>query len=275
MTWRSKTISIAPWVILALIICVRVHGQENVFALLKSDLRLADEYYDEKNYSRALQLYWKISENNSDQTLKKKIARCYFFQKEYKKAASIFNEVHTRSDAGLSQMDLYYYAEAQASTGDYKKAIEIYRQFLKLNPGDTTVAQKIWRLSNAHYLYEDSLHYAVRSVSINTEAGEICPRWYKDGIVFLSSRGGVQIVEKLNQSNSPFYKAYFTKIFTDSIRENILSYKAPLLIQGDINATLHAGPMAFFEGGRKMVFVSNGKSGSNRQTQTLQLQFDE
>jgi len=272
---RLENIFCATLVAILALIGARVYGQENVFALLKSDLRLADKYYDEKNYQKALQLYWKASENNSESVnLKMKIARCYFFLKEYKRATSIY-ETCKQSTTELPQRDLYYFAEVQASAGNYKKAVETYREYLKKSPEDTTVAQKIWRLNNAEFLYEDSLHYAVRSVSINTEAGEICPMWYEDGIMFLSDRKEVQIIEKVNQSNTPFYKAYFAKGFTDSLRENILSYKRPILAHGDINSKLHSGPMAFYEGGKKMVFVSSGKSENNKHQRTLQLHFAE
>jgi tetratricopeptide (TPR) repeat protein len=275
MSRRKNKICLAVGMILSLTVSLGAYGQENVFELLKSDMRLADEYYREKNYQKALQLYWNLHKNDPEtEDLNIKIARCYYFLKEYRKSASVY-EALKQSNKKLPHLDLYYLAEVQASAGNYVKAIETYREYLKTDPGDTTVAQKIWRLSNVAYLYEDSLHYAVRPVSINTEAGEICPRWYKDGIMFLSNRKATQVIEKLDQSNGAFYKTYFSKASPDSLRENILSYKKPVLVEGEIASKLHCGPMAFYENGRKMVFASSGKSENESQPRTLQLYFAE
>jgi tetratricopeptide (TPR) repeat protein len=248
-------------------------GQDNVFALVKTDIRLGDEYFARKNYARALELYWNVYKKNADaSSVKLKIARCYYFLKEYQEAVSIF-ETLTRGTSPLSRIDQYCYAESQASTGNYKKALGAYREYLKRFPTDTIVAQKIWRLSNVQYLYEDSVHYVVRPLPVNTEASELCVVPYKDGIVFLSNRKEVNLVEKVDPSNAPLYKTYFATALPDSTGSG--KFGNPKLFNKEVNSKLQAGPLAFFANGKKIVFVSSSDAPASQGNRTLSLYFAE
>jgi hypothetical protein len=248
--------------------------QETVFSLLKNDARRADEYYQDKNYKAALNLYSNLYRKNSNSgNLRLKIARCYYFLKEYRQAVTAF-EYYVRTNPSMAPIDLLYYAESQASVGNYKKATQAYREYLKRQPDDPVVAQKIWRLDNIQYLYEDSVHYAVRPVTLNTHSGELCPVPYGKGLVFISNRKEVQVVEKTDGSlNAPFYKTYFSATSPDTARNGVLLYGKPVLFNNDLNSGFHAGPVAFYQNESKMVFASTGEDVHESGARTLHLYF--
>ena len=132
-------------------------GQETVFALLKNDLRLADKYFEAKDYQTALELYNVVARRRPSKEVDLKIARSHHFLKQYKKAVAVY-EKHAQSNS-LPLSDLYYYAESQSGLLQYDKAVESYKTYLSKVPDDEVVMKKIWRMSNLQYLFEDSAHF--------------------------------------------------------------------------------------------------------------------
>jgi tetratricopeptide (TPR) repeat protein len=251
--------------------------QETVFSLLKNNLRLADEYFAEGNYQSALILYKNsFRKNPSASAILLKIAQCYYRLKQYDETVSTYDKYYLQQTAEIPTTDIYYYAEALAGTANYSKAVQYYKQFLARKPDDPLVIKKIWRLNNIEFLYEDSLHFAVREMPINTDYGELCPVPYNQGLIFLSNRKEVQVFEKGDALlNAPFYKIYYSKLVTDSTGSDPLRYGDPSLFENEVMSKYHAGPIALYNHGRKMVFTStSNETGANR-TRTLQLRFAE
>jgi tetratricopeptide (TPR) repeat protein len=267
-TKRMILIIILTW----LIVCQFASAQETVFTLFKKQSRLADEYYQNKNYSAALQIYSNLYKKDSTASLPIKIAQCFYFLKEYRKSIEEFKQALSYTQ--LNSTDQFYYAESLAAIGDYKNAIQIYRECLKKSPNLSLIAQKIWRLNNIQYLYEDSVHYVVRPVSLNTSNGELCPVPLDNGLVFISNRKEVQLVEKTDAAlNKPFYKAYFSATSPDTAKRGMLHYKRPALFHKDFYSQFHAGPLAFYNHQKKMVFASVDNKAGEEGKRTLHLFF--
>lgn len=249
--------------------------QETVFSLLKSDQRIADEYYANGNYARALNLYSSLYRRNANAgDIRLKIGRCYYFMKQYRKAATVF-ENYFHANPGLSQQDLYYYAEAQTSSGNYRKAVEAYRELTKRFPSDTLSSQKLWRLNNIQYVYEDSLHYVVRPVPVNSKSSEIYITSDGKSILFLSNREQVQVVQKLDYTESPFYNLYAARTSPDTLIDGLLHYGKPSLMTKQFDIRNHGGPLAFYDRNSKMVTVRSNESQNSKGERTLQLFFAE
>ncbi|HTH57752.1 MAG TPA: hypothetical protein VL728_17015 [Cyclobacteriaceae bacterium] len=249
-------------------------AQETIFSILKRQTRQADEFYTEKNYTAALMIYSKLYDKDSTSTVwPLKIARCAYFSKDYKKAIRAYSRINSYD---LSSEDLYYLAESLMSADLYKKAISCYQLCLKRSPADQLVAQKIWRLNNMMYLYEDSLHYAVRSIALNTPSGEFGAVPFRRGIVFVSNRKQIKIVEHIDAAvKRPFYSAYYAAYYLDSSSNTLPRYRKPMLFAKSLFSGFHAGPMSFYDHGRKVVFVSSGETTSLTNERTLQLFFAE
>lgn len=245
--------------------------QETIFMLLKSDSQLANESFEKGNFPAALHLYLQIVRKKQfpgDTYLN--IARCYYFLKQYEPAVTAY-EKHEK----LALNDIYNYAEAQAGLGNYEKAIEYYKKYLTVSPDDDLIIKKIWRLNNIRFLYEDSLHYAVRPISINTRNGEFGAVPYKNGVVFMSNRNGVQVVDQINAAvNAPFYHIYYAEALKDTVLEKeSLQYGKPANFSNVFNAKYHVGPIAFYQQAHKMVFTTTATEAGKNGERTLQLFF--
>jgi hypothetical protein len=251
-----------------------IAAQETVFALLKSDERLADSYFEQGSYRSALELYKRSSHRNVSAGIALKMAQCYFFLKEMRRAAEQFEYV-VKSGGTLPSAGLYKYAESLAATGQYARAMEIYKRYLVLNPDDDLVTKKIWRLDNIRFVMEDSAQYSLRSLSFNTDAGELCASVLNNGVVFLSNRKGIPVIEKTDANiSTPFYQAWFVEIVEDSLRPGLPGYSRPVNFSAALDQKFHAGPVSFFAQGTKMVYTTTGdidKTGHR----SLQLSFAE
>jgi tetratricopeptide (TPR) repeat protein len=249
-------------------------SQETVFALFKNDLKLGDRYFEDKDYQNALKLYKSFSRKHPSKDVDLKIARSHHFLKQYHEAIAAFEKYVTTNS--LSIPDLYYYAEAQSGILDYEKAIESYQAYLGRVPDDQLIMKKIWRLNNLQFLYEDSLHYAVRPVQFNTGYGELCAIPYKNGLVFISNRKKVRAIETKDAStHAPFYKTFFLTILPDTINSQSFHYGRPLAFTKALNSKFHAGPMAFYDHEKKMVFSSAADKASKNGARTMNLYFAE
>src|SRR5688572_12036749 len=261
-------------ILFVLLIASKATSQETVFALLKNDLRLADKYFENKDYQSALKLYKTVAKRRPSKEVELKIARSHHFLKQYHQAIAAY-EKHVKSNS-LTTPDLYYYAEAQSGILNYEKAVESYQAWLGRVPDDQLIMKKIWRLNNLQFLYEDSLHFAVRPVQFNTEYGELCAIPYKNGVVFISNRKEVQAIEKNDAStHAPFYRTFFSTVLTDTVNEESFHYGRPLAFKRELNSKFHAGSLAFYEHENKMVFSSTTAKPGKNGARTMRLYFAE
>jgi tetratricopeptide (TPR) repeat protein len=247
-------------------------AQETVFELFKNQVQLADEYYNEKKYHAAFQLYSKLYKKDSSSTvLPLQMARCAYQLKNYHTAARLFKKCPKLS---LTADDYYYFAESQIADGHINEGILAYNECLKKRPLQPLISEKIWQLNNIQYLYEDSTHYVVRNISLNTTEGELCPVPFGHGILFISNRQRPELVEKKDAVlNTPFYHLYFADKSPDPVKSNLLHYKEPVVFSKDLYAGYHSGPLSFYDRQRKMVFASVGDQAGTNGKRTLRLFF--
>jgi len=249
-------------------------AQETVFSIFKNQSQRADAYYNQKNYKTALELYTKLyTKDTASRTLPLKIGRCAYMLKDYTQTIKAYSRLETKN---LPKEDLYNLAESLAGTGQYKQALSYYQACAQQLPDNQLIAQKIWRLNNIVYLYEDSLHFAVRPIPLNTSSGEFGAKPYKQGIVFISNRKQVEVIERIDVTRQePFYSAYYAAAYTDSSGNTLPGYRKPVLFARNLFTGLHAGPVAFFQQGTRMAFVSSSEQTNVRGERTLQLFFAE
>ncbi|NOS56855.1 MAG: tetratricopeptide repeat protein [Cyclobacteriaceae bacterium] len=250
-------------------------AQSSVFGLYQSDRKLADKHFEEGDFQSALNLYnGSINKRKSSKDLYLRIAQCYYSLKEYKKAIDSYDSYSKEGD--LPAADLLNYGEASAAVLNYRKATDYYKKYLRLEPKNEVVAKKIWRLDNKQYLYEDSAHYALRPVALNTTQGELCAVPYKNGVVFMSNREPTKIVKNVNASVSrTFYELYFSETRQDSIATSSTPFqfdKAFTFGKG-LDSKFNTGPVAFYDKEKKVAFIATSHVPNDEGKRTLGLYF--
>jgi len=246
--------------------------QSTVFNILQDPLKLADKKFEQTNYPEAIELYRSsLAKNPNGSQTQLKLAECYYQMKSYEKSVSVFNSYLNKGNA-LPEKDMFYYAEAQTVLNNYDTAVSYYKQCLEKEPDNEVISQKIWRLNNIHYLYEDSAHYSIRPIAVNTTFGELCPVPYQKEIVFVSNRKETELFENVNgKTNAPFYQLYIVPKKKDTTTQTG-AVREPKGFARTLKSKFNIGPVAFFDKGKRMVFVSSSERTSTK-GRTLGLYF--
>jgi tetratricopeptide (TPR) repeat protein len=265
------------WLVAVIFIAVFFNtaaAQNTVFALFKPDRKKADEYFDRKDYKQALTLYLTVNEKDHDDELEYKIARCYHYLNRPQAAAAHYKFLSDKEKLFKSD-DMFIYAECLSELGQYDNAIAFYNSYLKTADNDPLVKKKIWRLKNRSFLYEDSIHFSVRPLTINTEFAEIAPSVKGDSLIFVSNRKRASMIEQTDENNSSFYRLYSAGIKKDTSNSEIINlYEKPTLFCKGLNSKFHEGPAAFYNHNTSMVYAATGAtSEKDRSKRTLQLYF--
>jgi len=79
-----------------------------------------------------------------------------------------------------------YYAEALANKEKYEQSEQWYRKFLSMKPADRRA--DAFSNANLNIFSNNAGEYRVTYSSINTDASEYSPMYYKDGLLFISNR---------------------------------------------------------------------------------------
>jgi tetratricopeptide (TPR) repeat protein len=255
--------------------CLQGVCQATVFTLFQDPVKIADKEFASGNYAQAAAMYAaRLSKTPNDASARLKQAQAYYRTKDYGRAVAAYNQYQALPGHVLSGDDMYSYAEANATLGNRPVALDYYKRCLAQQPTNDLIAKKIWRLTNLQYLYEDSAHYAIRPVAVNTSAGELCAVPYKDGFVFTSNRKGARVIEKLNRRmNAPFYKLYQATWKEDTVTRTLMLSGKALPFGNTLKAHYNTGPVAFYQGGAQMVFVSASEKESATVQRTLGLYF--
>ena len=268
-----KVILLTKIVLMLSLAVQTVKAQNTVFTVLTKDKITADRYYADQRYQPALELYLRIDRKQADAQMHPRIARCFYFLRRYDEARRWYDKALTTGT--LSQSDTYCYAEALTALKDYRKAAEAYGRYLEKDPGNELIAKKIWRLHNIRFLYEDSAHYALRPVDVNSDYDDMAAVPYGDGLVFMSNRKTVQVVENIDAStNTSFFRLYYSGADIDSLTGLTQGHSTPEIWQ-KTTQKFHEGPVAFFGNERQMVFTRTAKDPGKDGRRTLQLFFAE
>jgi hypothetical protein len=234
-------------------------SQETVFALLKSDKKRADEYFREKNFESALKYYSSVSERKKvSPALMLQIAESSYFLKKYRQAIDAY-EIYLTTNPSLPENSLFQLAESCVSLGENVKALKYYKKLIDDFGDDQVVVKKIWRLNNIKFLYEDSSHFAVRPLTINSSAGDLFGQSLGNGFVFLSNRNDTRVVQKVDAAtNKPFHQLYYSPVIPDSTISGALKIGRPSKFQ-KTNFKFHVGPFASYYRDSKMVVTVLGR----------------
>ena len=263
-------------IVIALLYCNSpTSAQETVFSLFKNNLTRADQYAAEKKYMQAITLYKTLVDNSSEGEIELKIARSYYYTNKPEEVCDWYARSLSKNST-LADPDIYLFAESLSATGQYEKAMDWYNQYEKnRKTKDPLVVKKIWRLQNREYLYEDSVHYTITPLSINSNANELSALSTSDGIIFLSNRNGNGISNGGDATS--FYKLYSSKIIVDTLNgvpHNNLD--KPKRFSKTLEGSYHEGPISLYADSKRLVYTATGEpSEKNKNIQTLQLFFAE
>lgn len=218
----------------------------------RSRLRKADVAFTKFNYKDAIKLYESyLAKNSNNKGAQENLAHSYRKVNDSKNAekwyAVVVNHPNTKP------VNKLYYAQALAMNGRYEESRKWYQIYAKEVGHDERghVFEKTYQ--NLSQFYEDASKYEVRLAPFNSKKADFSPMFYRNGIVFCSSREPDEAKKRKNKkekhgwNGDRFLDLYYT-------RGGVTS---PEPFHKDINSRYHEGPLAFYNGENSVVFTRN------------------
>lgn len=244
-------------------IAISSYAQESVFNGLKSDLKKANENYQNQVYDNAIILFERVIERSPDDMSSiLKLANSYFFTNKMGNTVSWY-KAFDKNNGRLTPGEELQYASALHACGYYSEAIIRLQNCQKYNPEDLEISKKIWQLQNVHFLMEDSIFYEIKGLTSNTEYDESGPVYYGNSLVFISNRDVVSLIKRTDASSgTPYFRWYVSELIrnkTNPSNDFILGKSTQFATE--IKSKYHKGNLSFSQDEKTMTYalIKGGK----------------
>jgi len=238
------------------ILSLSTQGQhKNIFTEFQSDFKKANKQFNSLNYSVALSYYQKaLVKDSTNDRVKLGIANCYRLLNDNKQAEVWYRKIqHVES---FSPKDQLNYGQALLANGKYEESKKWFKLYKSNNSSDSLARRKIEGIANLHTYFEDSLNHPIQNVPFTTDHAEFSPVYYKDGLVFVSSRSENTFVKiKDSRTNISFYELYYSPIDNNGNTSG-----STVKFEEFIEGKLHKGPVCFYNNDQGVIYTKNNST---------------
>lgn len=203
--------------------------------------------YEGFSFDKSIEKYEELGVISIDQ--KRNLANAYWKTDQQEQAREIYAEIVITD--GCTADDLYNYASLLRETEEYQKSDEWMQKFAEINVSDTRGKAYSAMPGAYEQLQKDKGQFAIKNLDINSEQQDFGAVYYKNQVVFASSREGTKsIYRRWNWNGLPFLDTYLGDIVAYDIT-NLQHFRK------EINKKFHEGPVAFNVEGDMMIFTKN------------------
>ena len=214
----------------------------------KSDKELkGDKYYFVYSYDKAINSY--KNEKLLTAEGQRKLAKSYSNMNQANLSEEAYSKLITMP-GGNSSEDYYNYAMVLKTDGKYDEANKWMDKFNELSPTDLRAKDYSANKNELANLSKDNGKYKIEHLNVNTDAQDFAPSFYKNSIVFASSRTSKLMPKKSNRNDKPYLNMYVAEVDNDQL-------KAPVNFDKSINGKMNNGPASFNSTGTFMAFTEN------------------
>ncbi|AEH01681.1 OmpA family protein [Lacinutrix sp. 5H-3-7-4] len=203
-----------------------------------------DKEYNNLKYKEAIRELSKLVKdgNNSPEVLAK-LANAYYFNVEMEEAAKWYGELLAQ-DTAIDFEYYYRYAMALKAAGKYEDANKYLKKFAVLKPNDSRSKKYLESPDYLTTIDKISGDFVIENLEFNSRFSDFGTSFYKDGIVFASSRGDGRLY-KWNEQ--PFLDLFYAA--NDTLEPKRFSEK--------INTKFHESSTTFTNDGKTIYFTRN------------------
>ncbi|MDA0177144.1 OmpA family protein [Mesoflavibacter profundi] len=204
-----------------------------------------EKKYEKLSYVEATKELLKLVEDgNRTPEVLKTLANAYYFNVKMEDASKWYGELFALKDIVVEYEYYYRYAMSLKAIGDYQNANKYMKKFAVLKPEDS---RAILFSKSPNYLETIealSGDFELENLEVNSRFSDFGTSFYKNGIVFASSRGNGKLY-KWNEQ--PFLDLFY--IEKDSTK--------PVKLSEEINTKFHESSTTFSKDGNVMYFTRN------------------
>jgi outer membrane protein OmpA-like peptidoglycan-associated protein/tetratricopeptide (TPR) repeat protein len=213
----------------------------------RSELK-GDKYAFKYSYNKAIESYTDAKELTPEG--QRKLAESYCKMEQDDKAEATYAKL-IKSSKGVIAEDYYNYAMILKSMGKYDEANKSMDNFSDQKPADLRAKDYEAHKSELPSLLKDDGKYKLLHLDANTNAQDFGTSYYKDKIVFASTRSKNKMFrKKYNLNGKPFLNMYVSDVDGEQL-------KKPEIFEKDLDSKMHDGPASFNKDGSFMAFTRN------------------
>ena len=211
--------------------------------------------YDGFSYSKAIKKYTEAQDGSLES--QRNLANSYSRIGDSENAELLYSTIVAQDRK--TPADVYAYATILQQNKKYEAADLWMNKFNSLSPNDSRGIAYTDNMGSYKKLASDKGQFKVKNLEINSEQEDFAPVYYKDKVLFASSREGVKSVRReWNWNELPFLDIYQA----DKGEANELNMAVPFKRQ--LNKKFHEGPVCFSPDETKMVFTRNNYEGKSK-----------
>ena len=207
-----------------------------------------DQFYDYYSFDKAIESY--IAAKDLSVEGQRKLADSYHHLDKNPQAEVVYSRF-INNTSGLNADDYYSYAMVLKANGKYEQAAKWMEKFKDLKPNDLRAKNYAADNSELTNMQRDQGKYKITHLDINTDAEDFGTCYYKNKIVFASSRETPKLIKRVyNWNRKPFLDMYVADVADDQL-------KNPENFSKVLNGKMHDGPASFSNDGNFIAFTRN------------------
>lgn len=210
----------------------------------------ADKYYESYAFSKAVDVYEDLhSSDTKNVKYIQRLAYSYRRMLNYKKAIKYYSQLVQLEQA--QPIDYYEYAQLLHIEGKDVDAKTWLEKYMIKSPGDQRVKKQLENISlGSSKSATDNV--TVKNLAGNTRFTDMCANFYKDQLVYSSSKDSFSMVKNIyDWNNQPFLDLYITK---PGLGPNEKDSKS---VFSSANSRYHEGSVSFTSDWNTMYFTRN------------------
>ena len=229
-------------ILLLIAVCTATVSAQN------SKTKKADNLYDRLAYTDAAQAYQKVlKRGTTDVYVFERLANCYYFINDTKKAEMYYKRVARSKDANPEA--IYNYAQSLKANGKFSDYNTWMKNFATLSPNDTRVKEFMKNPNYIPKIMDDMARYTATNMQdINSEYADFGGVVSGKDFYFASGRNTSR--KKYQWNEEPYLDIYKATNVGGTMKNAVL-------LEGDVNTKYHESNAVITADGKRMYFDRN------------------
>ena len=206
-----------------------------------------DRQYFVYNFDKAIIAYKQTKQLSTDG--QRRLAISYHSMDKYTESEEAYAKLITAASE-ITPEDYFNYAMVLKSDGKYDESNKEMNEFVKLKPTDLRAKDYINHKDNLVNLQTDNGKFKTDHLTINTDAEDFGTCYYKDKIVFASTRSPKAFPKNSKRNGKPYLDIYVSAVENNQLKE-------PENFDKTLNGKFNNGPASFSKDGNFMAFTQN------------------
>ncbi|MFY7908460.1 MAG: OmpA family protein [Emticicia sp.] len=244
------------------------------YSLSGQSLKTANSYFERSAFTKAIQAYETLLGNSKynekeHREILQNLALSYKSIQDSENAEKTYKKLLRFLDDPTPEIYLQF-AQVLACNKKYNESANYYKLYAQVQNNDTRGMSFYEAYQNVYQFSKDSALYSVESAFFNSEFSDFSPMYYKNGLVFCSSRDNL-VNQKSEYDQTAYLNLYYVSLNKETKIENFIwnkLYDKPDytvdLFSKNLTSKLNDGPLTFSNNENQLIVTRNSKNNNKK-----------